>query len=361
LSLTFNIQNSNTVYPLFFGEDLGLSDAFNITYPEILEADQKQRELFWPADEIDLTQDYADLQEMDASTYELFIRALSMQLTGDSVANGSIAMLFLPIVSNPQAKGLVSYWNDSESVHDRAYSLVVAQCFKDPNELLDRVRQDTIMIKRLTPILENFGKHNDMIRRMMNNDPTLTLKEKRITTIKTIVTLLALEGIMFLTSFATTFAICEAEQKCNGIAKLIGLIHDDEGGSHVRNNLIFLDIIRNQEKWPEWDECKDECKDILDLVMESEYTWASQLFDGCGSVVGFNTGLLKQYSNYLSKPLYDRLGLRWDFDVCTTNPFPWIDAYIKPDLLQVAAQEAQVTNYKVNASVDDTDGMMFDY
>jgi ribonucleoside-diphosphate reductase beta chain len=356
----FNIKNSNTEYPLFFGDELGLSDSFNVTYPELLKADEKQRELFWSADEISLVQDAQDLIDVPDNIYELMVRALSLQLAGDSIANGSIAMLFLPILTNPQAKGLVSYWNDTESVHDKSYSLIVAQCFKDPNKLLERIREDEKLIKRLELVLGNFRTHMEMVGGIISGKE-YDLSYKRKTTIRTITSLLALEGIMFLSSFATTFAICESEQKCNGIAKMVGLIHDDESGSHVRNNLTFLDIIINKEKWPEFDEVKDEVKSILDSVINAESKWADDLFIDCGSIVGYNSTLAKQYTKYLSKPIYDFIGVDFDFDVVQDNPLPWIDSYIKPDLLQVANQEAQQGNYKVNASVDDTDDFDFDF
>lgn len=354
----FNIQNSNTKFPLFFGETLGLSDAFNVAYPEILEADKKQRELFWIADEISLVQDYQDLMDMDDNLRELMIRALSMQMAGDSMANGSIAMLFLPIVSNPQAKGLISYWNDTESVHDRAYSLIVAQCFKDPNKLLERIREDVKLIKRLEPILANFTEHMKMVTDYMQGKEQ-DESERIKTTIRTIATLLSLEGIMFLSSFATTFAVCEVTGRCNGIAKTVGLIHDDESGSHVRNNLTFLNILKREHP-KEFNECKPDIKNILDSFMKREQQWAIDLFDGCGAVVGFNSTLLNQYTNYLAKPLYDNIGIAFDFDVCD-NPLTWITPYINPDLVQVAGQEAQSGNYKVGASIDDTDDEDFEY
>ena len=356
----FNIKNSNTEFPLFFGEELGLSDAFNVAYPEILIADKKQRELFWDADEIDFSQDTMDLLDADDTVRELLTRALSFQLAGDSIANGSIQMLFLPIITNPQAKGLVSYWGDTESVHDRAYSLIVAQCYRDPNELLLRIREDEILLRRLGPVLRNFKEHMDMVGKLMCGE-TIPLSVKRKTVIRTIITLLALEGIMFLTSFATTFAIIKATDKFSGIKKSVGLIHDDESISHVRNNLLFLDIIINKEQWPEWNEMKGDAKTILDSVVKSEEEWTEDLFRGCDSIVGFNPKLLRQYSKYLSKPLYDRIGIQWDHEIVLDNPIPWITDYTKADQVQVAAQEAQMTNYKVSSTVDDTSNTDFDF
>lgn len=347
--------------PLFFGGGTGLTDEFNAPHPEILEADEKQRSLFWPATEISFYRDSQDLANFNHTERELMIRALSMQLAGDSAANGTIQQLFLPIISNSQAKGLISYWGDSESVHDRTYARIVAQCFKDPTELFDRVRTDERLLKRLTPILTQFGEQIKMNAQLdLGYDIPQDEKERMIS--KTIVTLLALEGIMFITSFATTFAVCESTNRCNGVAKAVGLISDDESGSHVRNNLLFLDIIVNKEKYACWQvpSFVKEMQGILDTVMDLEHEWAGQLFEGLDSIVGFNEKLVIDYSCYLARPIYLRCGLEYKYKVVMSNPIPWINSYITPDLLQTAAQESQVTNYKINAVVDDTSDMSFD-
>ncbi len=357
----FNIKNSNTEFPLFFGEELGLTDAFNVTYPEILTADKAQRNLFWDADEYDLSKDAKEIRSADGAEFELIVRALSLQLAGDSLANGSIAMLFLPIISNPQAKSLVSYWNDTEAVHDRAYSRIVSQCFDDPNELLERVRNDEKLIRRLQPILNNFKIHSEMILRIQSGED-VPVSERNATVLRTIVSLLGLEGIMFLSSFATTFAVCEAYKKYSIIAKLTGLIHDDESVSHVRNNLTFLNILINKEKYPEWETVKHEAKEILDTIIDLDKEWVeNHLFEGIGEIVGYNAKLARQYTLYLAKPLYDAIGLQWDYDVIEENPFTWIKYYTKQDLLQTAQQETESGNYMINASLDDTEGVEFEF
>lgn len=64
---------------------------------------------------------------------------------------------------------------------------------------------------------------------------------------------------------------------------------------------------------------------------------------------------------FVAKPLYDRLGIPFDFEVVETSPFPWMAKYIDPDLVQTAQQEAQSSNYLVNATLDDVGDMTFDF
>lgn len=361
MSKTFNINNSGNKtgnYPLYFGEDLGLFDSFNIPYPEIREADQEQRALFWTSDEMDFSSDYEDMQNVTESEKEMMIRTLSFQMAADSIASGSIQQLFLPIASNPYLKGLISYHGDSEYVHEDTYGRIIAQCFDDPSEMLERIKKDEDVIRRLGKVLYAFKDHMDMIDNL-NNDK-YTLPEKKTICIKTLVSLLGLEGIMFLSSFAATFALCESTNRFNGIGKTVALINNDEAISHVNNVVLQLNIIKNKEKWDEWDD--EEVTNILNTFVEHELAWADTLFENVNGVVGFNSDLLKDYVLLLAKKVYDRLGLKFKFKVVEQNPFPWIKNYVKQDLIATANQEAQNANYIAKGFVNDVaEDLVFEY
>lgn len=362
----FDINNDGNLtgnYPLFFGKPLGLFDTFNNPYPELEELDDNQQALFWPAKEISLVQDAADIEDMDNDILDLLIENLSFQMAGDSRASGTISALFLPILSNNSAVSLVEYWSMTESTHARAYLRIIAEAFKDPNELLERIKSNSVMLSRLDFLTENFIEHEKMLKgvqydNLYEKDPSYCRK----TTIKTIVSLLSFEAIMFLGSFANTFALCEATQKINGIGKIVGLIHDDEAISHKNNGLAFLKIIKDKEKWKEWETTLPEVKGILDRVVKQELEWCVHQFTKCKSLVGFNVETLKDFQLYLARDLYMRLGVPYDFKVVDVNPFSgWMSKYTKADMKQVAAQESETSNYLTGASLDDVGHEDFDF
>ena len=364
MSKFLNLENENYKtgqYPLFFGEDLGLFDSFNVTYPEILKADEAQRALFWKSNEIDLTRDYQDMKDADENIREFVIENLSFQMAGDTCANAAIQTLLLPIVSNSQASSLISYWGDSEAVHADAYGRIIAQCFDDPNVMFDRIRDNEQMLKRLKFLQKVFKQQGELVGKVLTGEITEFGTEERKQLIRFLVTLLCLEGIMFLASFSASFAVTNTTQMFTGCSKTVSLIHNDEAGSHVKNNLILLNIIKNVEKYPEWEEMTGEIKEIMDAAVTSELEWGEHLFDKVGSIVGYNKELLRKYVLYVSKPLYDKLEVPFDFDVITKHPFPWMDKYIDPDLMQTAQQETQSGNYLVNATLDDVGDMEFDF
>lgn len=361
-----DFQNDNNLtgnYPLFFGEPIGLFDNLNNPYKELDRLNDEQQSLFWVAKEIALEQDAVDIENCDPDIIDLLIESLSFQMTGDSGAAGTISGLFLPILSNPSAMELVEYHSMSESIHARAYFRIIAEAFKDPNKLLERIKANEVVMDRVNIVFDVFREHDRMLKGFLyeglyEKDPSFC----RRTVLKTCVAVLSLEAIMFLTSFANTFALTETTQKFNGVSKLVALIHDDESISHKNNMLAFLNILINKEKYPEWNDVKQECKELLDTVVKSECNWAEHLFTVCKPLIGFNQQLLKDYTYYLSKPLYDKLGLQWDFPVVNSNPFGgWIGKYTKADSKQNAPQEEEVSNYVVSLANDDTEGLELEY
>jgi ribonucleoside-diphosphate reductase beta chain len=73
-----------------------------------------------------------------------------------------------------------------------------------------------------------------------------------------------------------------------------------------------------------------------------------------------NASLLKDEVNYLAGPIYDIMGFTPDIERVKVNPLPYMNKYIDSSEIQAAAQEIQITNYRIGAIVDDTDGITFD-
>lgn len=352
--------NNTGNYPLFFGEPLGLFDSFNEPYPELATLSDLQQSFFWPAREIDLSQDAVDIANADPNTIDLLIENLSFQMAADSVASGTISGLFLPILSNHQAVELIEYHSMSESIHAKAYLRIIAEAFNDPNKLLNRIKGNEKVLRRLDVVLRVFGEHKKMLRAY--EDGVANLSDCRKQVIKTCAALLALEGIMFITSFSNTFALTEATQKFNGISKLVGLIRDDEFVAHKNNMITFLKIMRDKEKYPEWNEVLPEVKLILDTVVNQELAWADHLFTMCKPLIGFNAATLKEYVLYTARAVYDSVGIQWDYPIVNKDPFVgWLGKYVKADMIQTAAQESEISNYLTGLATDDTDGEDFDY
>lgn len=231
-------------------------------------------------------------------------------------------------------------------IHSRSYSHIVKQTFVDPNVLIEQVYNDVGVLQRSEAIVAAFNELESLPK-------TATRKEKQVALVKAFTALFALEAIAFMSSFAVTFAIAETDV-FQGIGAMVALICRDEV-LHTRMDYTVLDSLT---KDPEWvaviKEVLPQVKEILDAVVKQEVMWADYLFSEGRQVIGLNATLLKEYTLHMAKPVYDAMGVEFDFEVVKENPLPYMDKYIDPSQMQSAAQEINITSYNIGAIVNDT-------
>lgn len=351
----FNAKNDgwkNKKYPLFLGPELGVVDTINVQYPILEELYQKQVSQIWSEFEIDLTQDKVDMQNLPKNVTDLMVKTIMWQTVADSVASRSIIETLGKYISNSELMNLATVWSFFEVIHARTYSHIIKQTFVDPNEMLEELYADAAVLQRSDIIVEAFNNVTNL-----SKDATQIEIEDAI--IQAITALFALEAIAFMSSFAVTFGIVERGNFA-GIGKLVTLICRDEV-LHTQMDYAIIDILTKDEKQKAIIERnKSKIKLILDRVVKQEIDWADYLFSDGREVIGLNAKRLQQYTRYMSKNVYDALGVSFDFEVENKNPLPYMDTYIDSSLVQTAAQELQLSNYQIGAIADDTDDLEFD-
>lgn len=345
----FNKDNQGHItksYPLFLGEDLGLFDTVNLQHDKLEQLYQEQVSQLWNEQEVSLEQDRMDMLKLDPDVVDLMVRTISWQHLADSVASKSIPELFLPHCTNSELEGVIMAQSFFEIIHSRTYSHIIKQTFVDPNDMLARTYKDLDVLVRSEAIIKAF----DELGAVTEDTPR---RQKQEAIVKGLVALFALESVAFMASFAVTFAISEAEV-FQGIASLVTLIARDEV-IHSRMDAAALEILRKDPEWAGvYDELKPQLKEIMDAVVEQEQVWADALFSNGKQLIGLNSSLLKEYVEYMAYPAYQELSLTPDFEVVKENPLPYMNKYIDSSHMQSAAQEIQLTSYKVGSISDDT-------
>lgn len=346
----FNKDNKGFIegsYPLFLGENLGLVDTINVTYPQIEELYQLQLSQIWNEFETDLTQDRIDMLECDTDIIELMVKSVSWQHLGDTIATKSIAGLLLNFATNPELENLIMVWSFFETIHARTYSHIVKQTMQDANQMIHDTYSDQATLMRSKAIQDAFEGLEGVDKK-----PEL---DQAIALLKAMTGLLALEGIAFMSSFAVTFGIGE-RKKMQGIVQDVKLICRDEI-LHTRFDYEIIKILLSDDPRygvfkVAYSMCKDELKGILDAVTQREHDWADSLFEN-RSMIGLNAKSLKRYTNYAAKPCYDLLGLDFGFVEEKDNPLPYMDKYTNGANFQAAPQEIQITSYRLGSVLDD--------
>lgn len=351
----FNKDNTGYLtneYPIFLGAPLGLFDTVNVAYPELEDLYQLQISQMWNEFEVDLTQDRMDMQRLPKEVVELMTFTISYQYLIDTVAAKSITSHIIQHCTNSEAEGMFTVQALFEVIHARTYSHIVKQTFIDPNTLIKQTYENSEVLKRaLSPITV----FNDLANLAADADD----ESKRRAIIKAMAALMSLEAISFMASFAVTFAIAETGA-FQGIGKLVGLICRDEI-LHARMDYAVFKVLMRDEKWKKsFDAIKHQLKDVLDAAVKQENDFADYLFSDGRQIVGLNARLLKEYVQHLSGPIYDIMGFKTSFEKVLVNPLPYMNKHIDSSEIQAAAQEIQITNYRIGAIVDDTEGATFD-
>ncbi len=354
--MKFNAENKSyqtANYPLFLGEPLGIVDTINIKYPVLEDLYQKQLAQIWNEFEIDVKQDRMDMLKVPKETTDLMVKTIMWQTVADSVASRSIIETLGDYITNSELMNLATLWSFFEVIHARTYSHIIKQTFTYPNELLEELYKDAGVLQRSEIIVSTF---DDMAAMSPERN---TEHEIRCQIIRTITALFALEAIAFMSSFAVTFAITETKV-FQGIGKLVKLICRDEV-LHTRMDYAILDIIKADPTWTQaLADTKGDVQRILSSVVEQELNWADYLFSEGRKVVGLNATLLKEYTCWMSKPVFDAMGAEFRWDVPRVNPLPYMEDYTQGSKTQTAPQELQNDSYLVGAIADDTDDLDFD-
>lgn len=355
------------VYPLFFGEQMGLHDVVDTTYPQIEELALLQRSQYWVETEIPLGKDILQWQTLDEGTQDISILNLSWQSMGDTIAGRAPLLAIMPFVTNPEFEELLNFWQFFENIHTRAYQHIIRTVFPDPERVRDAIASNKKAMKRLDVMIREFENLHRLsatyVTDMYNGDCFKTHSKKTYMRAlgRALAAIYALESVQFFSSFSCTFALAE-RGVMSGVADELKLIAKDES-LHTRFTHALLLILKNDADWAD---VIPEIVEFFHLVMKEvvqlEYNWADYLFSEGRSILGLNPSLLKEYVDYLRTMAVNAIGLSNDgygFSV-TSNPLPWMDKYLNPEMVQVAPQERNITNYRSGQSDGEVGDLSFD-
>jgi ribonucleoside-diphosphate reductase beta chain len=358
---TFNRhQFDATKQCMFLGEPVNVARYDVQRYPFFEKLIEKQLSFFWRPEEIDLSKDRIDFNQLPEHEKHIFVSNLKYQTLLDSVQGRSPNVAFLPVVSIPELETWIETWAFSETIHSRSYTHIIRNIFNDPAEVFDDIVTNEEITKRAISVTEHYDDFIEysMIFNLFGegthsvNGKTITvnMRELKKKLYLTLTAVNVLEAIRFYVSFACSFAFGE-RALMEGNAKIIKLIARDEA-LHLSGTQQMLILMRDNKDDTEMAEIAKECEtlvvDIFRQAAQQEKEWAEYLFAG-GSMIGLNADILKDYVEYITNVRLRALGYDKIFDRGNTNPLPWMNAWLNTDNVQVAPQEVEVSSYLTGA------------
>lgn len=355
-------KNNQLKEPMFFGQAVNVSRYDQQKYEMFEKLIEKQLSFFWRPEEIDVSQDRIDYNDLPEHEKHIFISNLKYQTLLDSIQGRSPNIALLPIVSIPELETWIETWSFSETIHSRSYTHIIRNIVNDPSLVFDDIVVNDEIIKRAQDIAKYY---DDLILAtqnfQLNGDKKDFDYKKELLSLKKklylcLVSINVLEAIRFYVSFACSFAFAERELM-EGNAKIIKLIARDEA-LHLTGTQFILNVLAKDD--PDFiniqKECEEEVYDIFKKVVQQEKDWINYLFKD-GSMIGLNSNILNQYLEYISNLRMTAIGLKPIFKN-TSNPIPWINNWLISDNVQVAPQETEISSYlvgQIDSSIDADD------
>lgn len=372
-SIFCQTKNNALTEPMFFGQPVNVARYDQQKHPIFEQLIEKQLSFFWRPEEIDVSRDRIDFGNLSVHEQHIFLSNLKYQTLLDSIQGRSPNVVLLPLVSIPELETWIETWSFSETIHSRSYTHIIRNVVNDPSVIFDDIMGNEHILARATDIAKYYDDlHQSASLYNMFGEGTFEIAGQRVNvTLRTLkkqlyLCLMAvnvLEAIRFYVSFACSFAFAERKMM-EGNAKIIKLIARDEA-LHLNGTQHMINLMRSGKDDPEMveisHECMAECTAIFKTAVEQEKDWAAYLFKD-GSMIGLNKDILCQYIEYISNVRMNAIGLPTLFNQ-TSNPIPWINAWLVSDNVQVAPQESEISNYlvsQVENSISDDDFTDFD-
>ncbi|MFM2590108.1 class Ia ribonucleoside-diphosphate reductase subunit beta [Vibrio sp. TBV020] len=356
---TFNRKkNDQLKEPMFLGQSVNVARYDQQKFEIFEKLIEKQLSFFWRPEEVDVSSDRIDYNKLPEHEKHIFISNLKYQTLLDSIQGRSPNVALLPLVSLPEVETWIETWSFSETIHSRSYTHIIRNIVNDPGLVFDDIVENEHILKRakdisgyyddLIQLTNDYHRYGEGTHMINGEEVTIKLHDLKKKLYVCLMSVNALEAIRFYVSFACSFAFAERELM-EGNAKIIKLIARDEA-LHLTGTQHMINLLRNGQDDFSFmqiaEECKQECFDLFKEAAEQEKEWAEYLFKD-GSMIGLNKDILCQYVEYITNIRMQAVGLDAAYPEATSNPIPWINAWLSSDNVQVAPQEAEISSYLV--------------
>jgi len=268
---------------------------FPIEHNDIWEFYKSHQAAFWTAEEVDLTNDIRDWNNLTENEQYFVKNILSFFAASDGIVNENLAENFVKEVQYPEAKFFYGFQLMMENIHSLMYSLLIDTYISNEKE------------KQLCfTALDNLPAVQKKAKWALDRIKNSTFQER-------LVAFAAVEGIFFSGSFCSIFWL-KSRGIMQGLCNANSLIFKDENlhcdfAIHLVNNHL--------ENKPS----EKRIKEILLSALEIEKEFITESLPV--SLIGMNSNLMKQYLEFITDQLLVKFGCKKEFNV--EQPFKFME------------------------------------
>jgi ribonucleoside-diphosphate reductase beta chain len=268
---------------------------FPIEHNDIWSFYKQSEASFWTAEEIDLSQDQNDWENLSKDEQHFVKHVLAFFAASDGIVNENLAENFVKEVQYTEAKFFYGFQIMMENIHSETYSLLIDTYIKD-------------------------NKEKDYLFNALDNVPCVRKKADwalrwidKGSFQERLIAFAAVEGIFFSGSFCSIFWL-KKRGLMPGLTFSNELISRDEGMHCDFACLLYNQHINN--KLP-----NDTVREIIEDAVMIEKEFVSDALPV--GLIGMNADLMCQYIEFVADRLLISLGQDKVYNV--ENPFPWME------------------------------------
>jgi ribonucleoside-diphosphate reductase beta chain len=268
---------------------------FPIQHSDIWKYYKKAEASFWTAEEIDLSQDIKDWENLNDGERHFISHVLAFFAASDGIVNENLAENFVAEVQYTEAKFFYGFQIAIENIHSETYSLLIDTYIKDP-QMKDK-------LFHAIETMDCVKKKADWALRWIEEG---NFAER-------LVAFAAVEGIFFSGSFCSIFWL-KKRGLMPGLSFSNELISRDEGLHCDFACHLYTQHLNN--KLPE-----DTVTAVIRDAVSIEQEFVTDALPV--NLIGMNADLMCQYIEFVADRLLAELGCAKIYNA--SNPFDFMD------------------------------------
>jgi len=276
-------------------ENPGRFVVFPIKFPRVWEMYKKHEASFWTAEEIDLSSDQRDWENLSDNERHFITHVLAFFAASDGIVNENLAAKFANEVQIAEARSFYGFQIAMEGIHSETYSLLIDTYVKDADE-----KQRLFNAVETVPAVQ---KKAHWALNWINDDNCFAER---------LVGFACVEGILFSGSFCAIYWL-KKRGLMPGLTFSNELISRDEG-LHADFACLLYSMLAN--RLPET-VIHTIVRGAVDV--EREFICESLPCD----LIGMNAVTMQKYIEFVADRLLVSLGHSKLYN--TANPFDWME------------------------------------
>jgi ribonucleoside-diphosphate reductase subunit M2 len=268
---------------------------FPIQHHQIWEMYKKHEASFWTAEEVDLSQDLRDWEQLTEQERHFVKHVLAFFAASDGIVLENLAAQFTNEVQVPEARAFYGFQMMMENIHSETYSLLIEQYVREPAEkdrIFNAIHTMPAISEKAAWAVQWMNRHNSFAERL--------------------VAFACVEGILFSGSFCAIYWL-KKRGLMPGLTFSNELISRDEG-LHADFACLLYGMLQNQLP-----------ADVVNAIVRGAVDVERKFICDALScdLIGMNSGSMTRYIEFVADRLLLALGHSKIYNA--TNPFDWME------------------------------------